>query len=95
MNNNRISRLFAIVSCDTQRRILFEADGTANLNDLSKVTGHAKQYVCRFMRLLLAQGLIGKRKSGRCVYYMVIDEDLKTLLFLATQMERRLNCAAT
>ncbi len=50
--------------------------GERNVTDLVKLTGFSQPNVSRHLAVLVAAGLIGRRKEGLNVLYRIIDESL-------------------
>ncbi len=63
---------------DVSRLHLVQAlqSGEKNVTDLVEITGLNQPNVSRHLAVLVAAGLIGRRKDGLNVLYRVIDESL-------------------
>jgi len=69
-----IARRFRVMGEPTRIRLLEHLhDGEATVQQLVEATGHTQQNVSKHLGVLLAAGIVGRRKQGTSVWYRITD----------------------
>ena len=70
-----IARRFRAIGDPTRIRLLDRLrDGEASVNELTEALGTSQQNVSKHLGVLVAEGIVGRRKDGTHAYYRIVDD---------------------
>jgi ArsR family transcriptional regulator len=75
-----VASRFKVLSDPTRLRLLHSLEmGEKNVGELVAHTGISQVNVSKHMSILLGAGMVKRRRSGVCVYYLIADDYIFSL----------------